>query len=443
MPISRRVAGDVLAEIRRRTEGVGLTARLCSRPPESEPLPTPVPHDCKARSRLLERRALLQGTGAVLSVLTGERVVVPEDGFRGNVESFVGVAQVPVGVIGPLRVNGLYAHGDFYVPLATTEGALVASHARGALAIGKSGGARALCMIQRVTRAPLFRFKNMVEAGLFVAFALDEFEKLRRLAGETTRHGRLEDLRVHWDGDLVYLLCDYSTGDAAGQNMVTLATQRIVEHLTQAAPAKPRFSTVESNLSGDKKASMLAYQYVRGRRVVAEVELPRAVVEQDLHTTPEAMETNWKASMVAAVQAGTIGMQGQFANGLTALFIACGQDAACVAEAAVGNCRFETTESGLYVSVCLPNLIVGTVGGGTTTPTARECLGLMGCVGDDKAGKLAEIAAALVLAGEISINAALTNGSFARAHATLGRKAAASPLASDPVPASPSCAPVS
>jgi hydroxymethylglutaryl-CoA reductase (NADPH) len=265
---------------------------------------------------------------------------------------------------------------------------------------------------------------EMPPAGLFVAFALDEFAELQRLAAETTRHGRLEDLRVHWDGNLVYLLCDYSTGDAAGQNMVTLATERVVEYLARASPVRPRFFAVESNLSGDKKASMLAFQYVRRRRVVAEVELPRAVVEETLHTTPEAMEGYWRAAFVAASQAGTIGMQGQFANGLAALFIACGQDAACVAEAAVGNCRFETTPAGLYVSVCLPNLIVGTVGGGTGTPTARECLRLLDCVGDGKAGKLAEIAAALVLAGEISINAALANGRFARAHATFGRKAA-------------------
>ncbi len=427
MPVSRRVAGDVLAEIRRMTEGIGLTARLASRPSDVEPLPTEIPRDRKTQSCLMERRALLEKIGGPLAALTGERTVAPEDGFKGNIENFVGLAQVPVGVIGPLRINGLHAHGDFYVPLATTEGALVASHGRGAAAIGRAGGARSICMMQRVTRAPLFHFADMVEAGLFVAFALDEFAELQRLAAETTRHGRLEDLRVHWDGNLVYLLCDYSTGDAAGQNMVTLATERVVEYLARASPVRPRFFAVESNLSGDKKASMLAFQYVRGRRVVAEVELPRAVVEETLHTTPEAMEGYWRAAFVAASQAGTIGMQGQFANGLAALFIACGQDAACVAEAAVGNCRFETTPSGLYVSVCLPNLIVGTVGGGTGTPTARECLGLMGCVGDAKAGKLAEIAAAVVLAGEISINAALANGRFARAHATLGRKQSATP----------------
>jgi hydroxymethylglutaryl-CoA reductase (NADPH) len=421
MPISRTIARDRLAAIRRQTEG-GFGLRLASRPPCDEPLPPPVPRDREGRPSRAERLALLATQGARLSVLAGERTVVPPDGFQGNVENFIGLAQVPVGVIGPLRINGLHAHGDFYVPLATTEGALVASHARGAAVIGRSGGARALCLLQRVTRAPLFRFLDLVEAGAFIAYAVDSFPELQARVAETTAHGRLEDLRVHWDGNLVYLLCDFSTGDAAGQNMVTIATDRLAAHLAATAPVKPTFWTVESNLSGDKKASVLAYQHVRGHRVIAEVEVPRALVEEDLHTTPEAMAACGRDALVAAAQAGTIGAQGQFANGLTALFIACGQDVACVAEAAVGTSRFEATTSGLYASVCLPNLIVGTVGGGTGTPTAGECLGLMRCVGDGTAPKLAEIAAALVLAGEISINAALASGSFVNAHATLGRK---------------------
>ena len=421
MPISSRIAAGLLDHIRRKTQGTSFDARLASRPPATAPAPPPVPRE-RGLAGLAKRRALLGSLGAALPVLTGERTVLAPDGFCGNIENLIGVAQVPVGVIGPLRINGLYAHDDFYVPLATTEGALVASHARGAAVITRSGGARCLCMMERMTRAPAFRFETLVDAGHFIAFALDSFPVLSQQVAETTRHGRLEDLRVHWDGNLVYLLCDYSTGDAAGQNMVTLATNRIVEYLVRCSPVTPGFSTVESNLSGDKKASALAFQYVRGKRVIAEVEIPRTVVEGDLRTTPEAMERSWKVAFVAASQAGTIGMQGQFANGLAALFIACGQDAACVAEAAVGNSRFEATDSGLYVSVCLPNLIVGTVGGGTGMPTAQECLGLLGCLGDGTAPKLAEIAAALVLAGEISINAALTSGDFAKAHAVLGRK---------------------
>ena len=196
-----------------------------------------------------------------------------------------------------------------------------------------------------------------------------------------------------------------------------------------------RDSSAWIDLSGDTTASTVNHQYVRGSRVMAEAELPRALVEESLHTTPEAIETYWKAASVASTQAGSIGVQGQFANGLAALFLACGQDVACVAEAAVGNVRLERTEAeDLYASVCLPNLIVGTVGGGTGTPTARECLGLLGCVGEGSAAKLAEIAGGLVLAGEISIAAALTSGEFTRAHATLGRRAATAIDGPSPIP---------
>jgi hydroxymethylglutaryl-CoA reductase (NADPH) len=424
MPISRTIARDRLAAIRRQTEGA-FGARLGPRLPCDAPLPPAIPRDREGRPARAERLALLGARGAALDVLAGERTVVPPDAFQGNVENFIGMVQMPAGVIGPLRINGLHAHGDFYVPLATTEGALVASHARGAAAIGRSGGARSLCVLQRVTRAPLFRFRDLIEAGAFIAYAVDSFVQLQARAAQTTDHGRLEDLRIHWDGNLVYLLCDFSTGDAAGQNMVTIATDRLAAHLAETAPVRPAYWTVESNLSGDKKASILAYQHVRGHRVMAEVEIPRTVVEDDLHTTPEAMAACGRDALVAASQAGTIGAQGQFANGLTALFIACGQDVACVAEAAVGTSRFEVTADGLYAAVCLPNLIVGTVGGGTGLPTARECLALMGCVGDGTAPKLAEIAAVLVLAGEISIGAALASGTFTRAHATLGRKRSA------------------
>jgi hydroxymethylglutaryl-CoA reductase (NADPH) len=421
MPVTSRIASEILAEIRRKTSGTDFAERLATRPPSEKALPDAVPRDGAKASRLAERRGFLESLGHPLPVVTGTATVVPEGGFRGNVENFVGLAQIPLGIVGPLRVNGLHAHGDFYVPLATSEGALVASHARGAAAICRAGGARAVCLMERVTRAPLFRFKDMVQAGRFVAFALDSFARLQQVAAGTTRHGRLEDLRVHWDGNLVYLLCDYSTGAASGQNMVTIATEQVVRYLAENCCDKPEFWTVESNLSGDKKASMQAFQFVRGKMVTAEAELPREVIVEDLRTTPEALQEFWQAATVAASHAGTIGGQGQFANGLAALFLACGQDVACVAEAAVGNTRFERTETGLYASVYLPNLICGTVGGGTGLPTARECLGLLGCTGDDSAPKLAEIAACVVLAGELSISAAISSGHFSAAHANLGR----------------------
>jgi hydroxymethylglutaryl-CoA reductase (NADPH) len=194
MPISRTIARDRLAAIRSQTEGA-FGARLGPRPPCEAPLPPAIPRDREGRPARAERLALLAARGAALDVLAGERTVVPPHAFQGNVENFIGMVQVPAGVIGPLRINGLHAHGDFYVPLATTEGALVASHARGAAAIGRSGGARSLCVLQRVTRAPLFRFRDLIEAGAFIAHAVDSFPELQARAHATLGRKRPSDAR--------------------------------------------------------------------------------------------------------------------------------------------------------------------------------------------------------------------------------------------------------
>ncbi len=175
-------------------------------------------------------------------------------------------------------------------------------------------------------------------------------------------------------------------------------------------------------MSGDKKASSQSLQSVRGRKVSAEVRLPRKIVQRHLHTTPEKMVDYWRMSAVGGVLSGTIGVQGHYANGLAALFIACGQDAACVSEAAVGVTRFEVgTEGELYAAVTLPNLIVGTVGGGTSLPTQRACLEILGLAGAGHARAFSEVCAAVALSGEISIIAALAAGQFTRAHAKLAR----------------------
>jgi hydroxymethylglutaryl-CoA reductase (NADPH) len=215
----------------------------------------------------------------------------------------------------------------------------------------------------------------------------------------------------------------FETGDAAGQNMVTIATDALCRDLVARAPVKPEHWYVEGNLSGDKKATMLAFLTARGKKVVAETVVARSLLKRVLHVTPEDMVRYWQVSVLGGAQSGSIGVQGHYANALAALFIACGQDAACVAEASVGVTRMDVTAEGaLYVSVSLPNLIVGTVGGGTHLSTARECLAMMDCLGADRARKFAEICAATALSGEISIIAALSAGEFASAHARYGRR---------------------
>jgi len=204
--------------------------------------------------------------------------------------------------------------------------------------------------------------------------------------------------------------------------MVTIATEAIVKHIVEHCPIKPKYCFVEANHSGDKKASAQSFQRVRGKKVTAELRLASGLVEKVLHTTPTMMVDYWRMSALGGVLSGTLGVQGHYANGLAALYIACGQDAACVSESAVGVTRMEVTDDGsLYVAVTLPNLIVGTVGGGTGLPSQRACLEIMGLAGAGHARAFAEVAAALCLAGELSIIGALCAGHFTRAHQTLAR----------------------
>lgn len=345
--------------------------------------------------------------------------------FGKSIENFVGTVKVPVGLAGPLRVNGVFATGDYYVPLATTEAALVASYSRGAQLISEAGGCTSMLLAESVNRAPGFAFKNLREAGTFVVWALDQIEAFRRVAEGTTRHGKLVDMRVTLEGNHVFLNFEYQTGDAAGQNMVTIATEAVCQYIDEHTPVRPHHWFVEANMSGDKKASSISFLLVRGRKVSAEVIIPAKLVETRLHTTAKRMQDYWHMSAMGGVLSGTMGVQGHYANALTALYLACGQDVACVAESAVGVTRMELDDQGdLYTSVTMPNIMVGTVGGGTGLPSQKACLDILGLFGPGKAQALAEVAAGLCLAGELSIVGALCSGDYAKAHRLLARGAA-------------------
>ncbi len=345
--------------------------------------------------------------------------------YERHIENLLGEVRLPVGLAGPLRVHGLFASGDYYLPLATTEAALVASYNRGCQAISQAGGCTSVLLAEGVSRSPGFIFARVADAGRFAIWVSEQETLLKEVVATTTRHGRLDDIRFTMEGNHLYLHLVFQTGDAAGQNMVTLATAAVCQWLVEHAPVKPREFFVEANMSGDKKASMQSFLGVRGKKVCAEVVLAADLVASRLRTTPDKMESYWKMSAMGGILSGTIGVQGHYANGLAALFIATGQDVACVAEAAVGVTRLEVVDQGaLYATVTLPNLIVGTVGGGTGLPTQAACLDILGLRGGGKANALAEVCAALCLAGELSIIAALSAGHFAAAHGKLARGAA-------------------
>ena len=362
-------------------------------------------------------------TGKELKLLTQRKPFSELTQLEGNIENYIGMSMVPTGVVGPLRVIGSAANGDFYVPLATSEGALVASYHRGAKACTLAGGATSICLVEGVQRSPLFKFNDIAELGQFLVWLLPQMDEFKRITEQTSRFAKLTEITTNIEGNHLILTFEYHTGDASGQNMVTLCTDAICQYIIGAAPVKPLFWFIESNYSGDKKATALSFSTVRGKKVTTEITLSEKIVNEVLKTTPDAMSEYWKSSTIGAIQSGSIGAQGHYANGLAALFLATGQDVACVSEAAVGVTRMEVTSSGdLYASVTLPNLIVGTVGGGTGLPTQKECLELMDCYGAGKARKYAEICGALVLAGELSIAAALSAGHFSSAHKKFGRK---------------------
>ncbi len=358
-----------------------------------------------------------------IDYVKGKKVFEDHSQLQGNIENFIGMTQIPTGVVGPLLVNGSAAKGDFYIPLATTEGALVASYGRGIKACRLSGSVTSVCIVEGVQRSPYFKFKNMTDMGKFVLWVLGQTDEFKAITSESSNHAVLNDLEINVEGNSAILSFEFKTGDAAGQNMVTICTNAICQYILEESPVKPLHWFIESNYSGDKKATALAFTNVRGKKVSAEIVVPKEIVEKVLKTTPEGMAEYWRASTLGVIQSGSIGAQGHVANGLTAIFLACGQDAACVSEASIGVTRMEVTENAdLYTAVTLPALIVGTVGGGTHLPTQRECLNLMGCLGNGKARKFAEICAAVALAGELSIAAAMSAGHFAKAHQQLGRK---------------------
>lgn len=418
MPQTMSRSLQIMAEIFPDGDDRTYRERLRLIPPEALPLPERLPglHDHGAAA-LQARQEHLRRLGHDIGHLTGRQGPPPPESLQGTIENQIGWCQVPVGVVGPLRIRGLHASGDYYVPMATTEGALVASHNRGAKLISTAGGVRVACISESVSRAPCFVFRDIVEAGLFLNWMTTRLDDLRDLIARETRHGRLVDLRLTINGATIFVSFDYTTGEAAGQNMVTMATEAVCRELVAAAPVKPLVWYLDGNLSGDKKASMASFLSVRGKKVVAEVVLSAPAVREILHCGPEDMARYSHTSILGGVQSGSIGVTGHVSNALTAIYLACGQDVACVSESAVGITDMQTTADGdLQVHVSLPNLIVGTVGGGTHLPTARECLRLLDCEGEGGARRLAEICAATAMAGEISIIGAMASGEFGAAH---------------------------
>ncbi len=338
--------------------------------------------------------------------------------MQGNIENLIGVSQIPLGIAGPLKINGQHAKGDFYIPLATTEGALVMTYNRGMLVLTKSGGANTDVLKDEVHVSPVFLVKNVVEATQLINWINSTFNEIKTEAEKTTKHGKLLNIEPIMAGRRVILKFSYFTGDAQGLNMINRATEAACKFILEKTNKK---FLLRSNFSSIKKVSAFGIYKGQGKAVFADVTIPRKVLRL-LQASPEETESYFISTLLSSTHAGMIGENAHIANGVAALFAACGQDIADVSTSHIGISMCEVTESGdLYVSTYVPNLFVGTVGGGTGLGTQRECLEILGCYGSGKVKKFAEIVGATVLAGEIAVLAALTNGTYVEAHERYGR----------------------
>ena len=339
----------------------------------------------------------------------------------GNIENFIGVAQVPIGLAGPLLVHGEHAEGEFYIPLATTEGTLVASYNRRMKLLRAAGGVRTTVHDDCMQRAPAFIFKSARDAREFGVWIEENIEAIREQAESTSSVAKLRNIEQYSASRFRYLRFDYTTGDAAGQNMVTRATRVACDWIKANYPGIDHYY-LESNFATDKKSSQVNVLHTRGKRVTAEAIIPGEILTSVTHAPASLVLRGRQVANLGAMLAGANNNGAHSANAITAMFIATGQDVANVAESSAGIIHAELTPEGdYYFSITLPSLIVATHGGGTGLPTQRECLEVLGCYGKGKVLKLAEIVAATVLCGELSLGGAIVADEWVSSHENYGR----------------------
>jgi hydroxymethylglutaryl-CoA reductase (NADPH) len=371
------------------------------------------------------RRAYIEEqTGAHLETL-GSYTIGIEQVVKKNCENMIGAVQVPVGAAGPLTVKGEYAQGTYFLPLATTEGALVASVNRGCSAITKAGGAEVRILRDGMTRAPVFAARDVIHAKEIADWVAENGETMAKAAAGTTSHGRFLEASTSVTGTSVFVRLEFDTKDAMGMNMVTIASAKIADLITGATGA--RLVSLSGNMCTDKKPAAINIIRGRGKTLVAGVFLSDILISEVFKTDAASLsEVNVRKNLIGSARAGSLGFNAQAANVVAAVFIACGQDPAHVVEGSTCITTVDPVAGGVYVSVTLPSLPVGTVGGGTGIDTQAECLTILGVRGGgdppgSHAKKFAEIVACGVLAGELSLLGALAAQHLARAHQALGR----------------------
>jgi len=384
-----------------------------------EKVPRDLDDDYTAANALRRREFIREHTGASLAHVG--RFSFDPTTLSGNVENFIGAAQVPIGLAGPLRMRGEHAQGDFYVPLATSEGTLVASYNRGMRLLTECGGVQSTVLEQNMQRSPVFLFGDARAAREFGRWVQANFTDIQRVAESTTHFGRLGNIDQYAVGSMRHLRFNYTTGDAAGQNMTGKATLAACEWIAAHYPGGAKFM-LSGNMETDKKHSHLNMLATRGRRVVAEALIPKEAMASIMEVDTAELFAMRQVSNAGAFLSGASNNGLHAANALAALFIATGQDVANVAESHAGVVYSQLLSNGdYYWSITLTSLIVGTYGGGTGLATQKECLEMLGCYGPGKADKFAEICAGVVLAGETSLAGAVIHGDWVSSHERYGR----------------------
>jgi len=343
-----------------------------------------------------------------------------------NIEALVGSVEIPVGIAGPLHIKGNHADGLFYAPMATTEGALLASATRGATALSRSGGVNVRVIGQRMLRVPVFVLTDLNSAVFFSEWVKDHYAEICEQTKKYSNYAKLVEINTELMGRTVHVQFAYETGDAAGQNMTTTCTwqacQWIIAKMKHFPGIEFEHFMVEANLSNDKKVTYNSFLKGRGVRVLAECLLTDEVCQKVLKVTPKQLFTAYHQFIGGSIASGMVGMNINIANVIAAIFTATGQDIACVHESAIGQLYLELTENNdIYATLRLPSLVVGSVGGGTSLAQQKECLELIGCAGPGCSHKLAEVIAGFCLALDLSTLSAIASDQFARAHEKLGR----------------------
>ncbi len=372
----------------------------------------------------LERLEFISGASGVPLPNARHTRLNPEK-LTGNIENLIGSVEVPVGLAGPLYFRGDQARGMVWAPFATTEGALVASAARGARAITRAGGVTTRVVQQRMMRVPLFVMSNMSGALLLTNWVRDHVPEIAAQTRKVSRHARLVSVEPSMMGNMVHVSFLYETGDAAGQNMTTTCTwhacQWVMKQLDGFRDIRVENFLIDANKSGDKKVNFSSFIAGRGTRVTAEALLDRITIERVLKVSPEQLLKTAQGVLAGSVGIGMVGFNINVANVVAAVFTATGQDIASVHESSLAQLHLVAADDGIYASMLMPSLIVGTVGGGTGLPNQYEHLEILGCAGPGKVARFAEIIAGFALALDLSTLSAVASGQFATAHEKLGR----------------------